>query len=551
MGSGSQRRRWSLPVAVKLVVPISFLVAASVAAAGWVSLGTIHRLAEREAASRRRDGKAAIERQSEIMAGNAGNAAALLLAEGNYSYLDPLVQRTVSEDSRLTWMLIADAASDRIVARTAGAPAGAVLADAIRDQVAGSDRAVFLHDPSDPTRFVLGVRLMVGDRLVGQLRLGVSTAALEAELARTIADARAQAAASARGLLLVAGVILLVAILVGALGGWRLVRPIRALSAQAHRIAEGDLGQRVEVGAHDEIGQLADDFNFMAERLQQLIADTASKAALEQEMILARSVQESMIPNRHMIEHGDLRIVGYCEPATACGGDWWTLRKMSGDRALLAIGDVTGHGIPSAMVAATARGAVEALAKVDERLLTPEQVLSAIDSAIRGVGTQQLLMTCFAALIDPRRGVIQFSNAAHNFPYLLHVDERHRVRDLAVLALRGSPLGNAPGELTLRSGERKLDPGDVFVFYTDGVIDRVDAIGNRFGDRRLRGLLQRRLLAPEGAGLTALRDDILLRMSQFACGAPADDDVTLVLCEYDPRPVAAERPRASRGQALA
>ncbi len=343
-------------------------------------------------------------------------------------------------------------------------------------------------------------------------------------------------------MLLVAGIILLAGILIGAYQGILMARPLNALAQQAHRIASGDLEHRVEVSSRDEIGQLAQEFNFMADQLGLLLAETATKASLEREMSLARLVQESMIPSREMIEHGPFKVFGYCEPAKECGGDWWTLRKLSGDRVLLAVGDVTGHGISSAMVAATARGAVEALAQVDERLMTPEQVLRAIDSAIRGVGTQQLLMTCFAALIDARTGTIEYSNAGHNFPYWLKVDDAHRVADLGVLALRGSPLGNIPGEFTLQSSHQKMSPGDVFVFYTDGVIDRIDPNGNRFGDRRFRGMLVNRSFAAQGAGLSALRDEILSRMKTFAGNAPADDDVTLVVCQYDPPVSVATRP---------
>jgi serine phosphatase RsbU (regulator of sigma subunit) len=247
-----------------------------------------------------------------------------------------------------------------------------------------------------------------------------------------------------------------------------------------------------------------------------------------------------------MIEVGPCRVVGSCEPAHDCGGDWWTLRRLSGDRLLVVVGDVTGHGIPSAMVAASARGAVEALAVVDEALLTPERVLRAIDCAIKGVGTQQLLMTCFAALIDPVGGVVEYSNAGHNFPYLLGT-EAGKVREINVLALRGSPLGNIPGEFVLKSGRRDLMPGDVFVFFTDGIIDRVDGDGNRFGDRRLRTMLTSRTFGRHGEGLASLRDDILAEVASFARGTPADDDITLVICQYDPVRVAGR----IRGQASA
>jgi sigma-B regulation protein RsbU (phosphoserine phosphatase) len=339
--------------------------------------------------------------------------------------------------------------------------------------------------------------------------------------------------------LLVAGVILLVGFGVGALQGLRIGRPLRELSAQSHRIADGDLHHRVEIRSRDEIGRLGEDFNFMADRIGALLIETASKASLEKEMSLARLVQESMNPARHMQEIGPFRVVGTCEPATSCGGDWWTLRRLAGDRLLIVVGDVTGHGIPSAMVAATARGAVEALSATGDRELGPEVFLRAIHGAIRGVGTQKLLMTCFAAVVDPVRGTVDYSNAGHNFPYLVQTTAEGRAEDLAVLALRGSPLGNIPGELVLQSGRRQLRPGDVIVFFTDGVIDRVDGDGNRFGDRRLRRMLVGRTLGRHGAALAALRDTILAEVATFGRGAPADDDITLVLVQYDPAAQAA------------
>ena len=79
-------------------------------------------------------------------------------------------------------------------------------------------------------------------------------------------------------------------------------------------------------------------------------------------MELARQVQQAMLPPTVLDQHGALKVVGYCKPASSCGGDWWMYRKLSNGRMLLVLGDATGHGIHSAMIAATARGAVEALA---------------------------------------------------------------------------------------------------------------------------------------------------------------------------------------------
>jgi serine phosphatase RsbU (regulator of sigma subunit) len=537
------RQGGGIPLSVKMILTVALLLAAAVAASAWAGLRTVLALADREAAARRTAGDAEVDRESRTIVRTLGISAGLPLSEYASDYIKTLVDETVKADGRIEWLVIAHE-NGAIDARSPNAPPGEKLDDAMVKQVAATPgEIVATPDPSVPYRIVFGVATLVHDHVVGQIRLAVSTSALEKEIARSVEEAHAEAKAAVRGELIVAGIILLLGILIGALQAHRIARPIRDLSAQAHRIAEGDLSSRVQINSRDEIGRLGDDFNYMADQLRALLAETANRASLEREMSLAREVQESMIPPRALLSHGPFFVMGHCEPATACGGDWWTLRKLSGDRLLLVVGDVTGHGIPSAMVAATARGAVEALAALDEGLMTPAHVLRAIDKAIRGVGTSQLLMTCFAALIDPDRGVVEYSNAGHNFPYMLHVDRSGELNEISVLALRGSPLGQTGGELTLDSGTRKLKAGDVFVFFTDGVIDRVDGSGNRFGDRRLRHMLLHRHMGVSGQGLEVLQNEIIGKMQAFANGFPADDDVTLVLCQFDPPTAAQAEPK--------
>jgi sigma-B regulation protein RsbU (phosphoserine phosphatase) len=528
-------RQSGISLSVKLILTTALLLAVAIGAAAVFSLRTIQGLGAREAEQRRQAGEAAIRRQSELTARKSATSAAPALADNATTYLDALVEQTVAEDPNIEWIVIADALSRRVVSRSRSAPPMTSLDDALHDKVmaAAEDTVVTERDAADPTRYVVGVKIALGGRVIGEVRLGVSTGDLERALEASIADTRARARSSAMTLGLIAAGILVFGVILGALQGLQITRPLRALSHGAKRIAEGDLAFRVDVKSRDEIGGLARNFNHMADRLAAMLADAAARAGLEREMELARTVQVSMIPPSRLIEHGPFRVVGHYEPATACGGDWWTVHLLSGDRLLIAVGDVTGHGVAAALVAATARGAVEALAAVDEKLLNPPQVLRSIDSAIRGVGGEQLLMTCFVASIDANRGLIDYSNAAHNFPYITHVDGNRTVRELSVLAMRGSPLGHE-GAIEVQSGQRKLSPGDTLVFYTDGVIDRIGARGERFGDRRLRQLLLGRTFGAGGAGITALRSDIVSQLAEFAGGAPADDDVTLVLCQFDP-----------------
>ena len=462
--SSSPRAFLTLPL--KLILATVVLVVAAVGAAALFSLRTLESLAETETQTRRTAGQTEIRDQAQRLAVKTARSAALPLAEGNFTYLDSLVHDTIEGDPRIQWLLIADAGSNRIVARTDGAPAGKssggaavdpaktqLLADDLVAKVAASDDVAVRQDSA--TAFTMGIRVKAGDQVVGQLRLGVTTRALEDELQASITSARKRADEAKNHLFVIAAIIVAAGIVLGAWEGLRITRPIQALSTQAGRIAGGDFDHRVSVRSRDEIGQLAQSFNFMAERLGLLMRATAEKASMDREMALARDVQRAMIPPEEVIPHGPLRVLGFCESASVCGGDFWTLRKLPGDRLLVVVGDVTGHGMSSAMVAAAARGAVEALTVAGDRTLTPEEVLSAMDRAVRSVAHNQLLMTAFAALIDARHGTMDFANAGHNFPYVVTADAgTGDFSDVHVLAVRGNPLGAT--DPLIQSGRRDL-----------------------------------------------------------------------------------------------
>jgi len=222
------------------------------------------------------------------------------------------------------------------------------------------------------------------------------------------------------------------------------------------------------------------------------------------------------------------------------------LRRLASNRLLMVVGDVTGHGMPAAMIAATARGAVEALSMEDEESLAPLRVLKAIDCAIHDVGKQQLLMTCFALLVDPQNGSVRFANAGHCFPYVLRPDRQGRLGKPGVLAARGNPLGS-PRKI-INSGERAFSPGDVLVLTTDGLFDRISVSGDRFGEKRLRMLLTGHEMGASGEGVMELRDHIVEQVDAFGAETPADDDMTLIVCQYVRSESAEHTSRESAGE---
>lgn len=391
----------------------------------------------------------------------------------------------------------------------------------------------------DPTRFVFRAPVGMGNYTRAQLWIGISTVALHSELRKVAAQAREHVRSLRVKLWGSVGVALLLGIVLALLLGMNMARPIAALSAQATRMAQGDFDRRVPVDRRDELGTLARNFNFMADRIGELLLEQAEKAALEHEMDLARSVQQAMLPASRVERVGHVSVVGYCAPASSCGGDWWMHRKLSEDRLLIVVGDATGHGIHSAMIAATARGAVEALAAIDERLVSPEQVLRAIDSAIRNVGEHHVLMTAFAAVIDTSSGSLQYANAGQNFPYVLQPTEDGKLGGAAILAAPGNPLGDQEIAVHIRSGARQLSRGELFLCFTDGLVERANRAGELFGDRRLLRVLRGQPLESAGE-LEALRLRVMNAVNAYAEGVDAEDDVTFVFCHFHPPAVSQE-----------
>jgi serine phosphatase RsbU (regulator of sigma subunit) len=544
--------RAGIPISVKLIVATSIVVAAAVGTSTAFDQHAITAITDSQIAERRHGGQAAITRASELVVQAVATAVALPLGGNNYTDLKPVLDAAIasdraSHDNRVRWLVVLND-DGRVVEQTAGAPAPAALAGLEAKLAGGEHGNDVVRANIQDTEWVYGAEIKLGRSVIGKLRMGVSTAGLEHELTQSIDQVAGVAHASRNRALGVSLLVLALGIVVAALQGSRLAKPIKALTVQAERIAAGDLQIRVlEEGRRDELGVLAHTFNLMAAEIRDLLVQQAQKASLEKEMSLARQVQQAMLPPETLDQHGAFKVVGYCMPASSCGGDWWTYRKMSGGRMLLVIGDATGHGLHSAMVAATARGAVEALAAVDEQLLTPDQVLRAIDSGIRQLGDNNVLMTAFAALFDPSSSVLHYANAGQNFPYVVGLGAERVLGQPSIIAASGNPLGDRTIPVEIRRGSLQLHPGDLFVAFTDGLVERSNPAGKLFGDRRLRRLLVGAPLT-DGAALVTLRDLVVQVVEQYAEGAVAQDDVTLVLCQFDPVQAPTQQ-TASRGAA--
>ena len=257
----------------------------------------------------------------------------------------------------------------------------------------------------------------------------------------------------------------------------------------------------------------------------------AARAAIAREVELAATVQAELLPGTEPHVHGDLTVVGSWQPATRCAGDFWGVYPLGDDRVLLAIGDVTGHGVASAMVTAAACGACDASARRGGTRLELRELIAALDVAVRRAGGGQLAMTCFASIIDARARTIAYVSCGHAAPYLCRPARGARDREaieLHALVGRGNPLG-AAAPATPKIHQKTLAAGDLIVCYTDGVIEAHDPGGTPFGDRKLQRLLRK--VDPQRLAPQPVHDLIQSGVAAHRAGLPLADDETVVVAQ--------------------
>ncbi len=274
----------------------------------------------------------------------------------------------------------------------------------------------------------------------------------------------------------------------------------------------------------------------IAERLAEALLHArmaqraAERAALAREVELAATVQGELLPGKGPHVHGEITVVGSWKPATRCAGDFWGVYPLANGRVLVAIGDVTGHGVASAMVTAAAVGACDVCVRRTSQPLDLAELVAALDAAVRRVGGGQLAMSCFAAILDPGAREIRFVSCGHPAPYLCRPTDATAgsTIELHALVARGNLLGLGAAAIP-RVQQRPLQAGDLLVWYTDGVIEAQDPGGRQFGDRRLQHLLKkldRGKLAP-----LAVHDLVQAGIAAHRSGRPLADDETVVVAQ--------------------
>lgn len=305
----------------------------------------------------------------------------------------------------------------------------------------------------------------------------------------------------------------------------RLIRPVRRLTRAARELSNGNFEVDISMPpSGDEIGTLAEAFTLMTERVRELLKEEVHKTRIEKEVHSVADIQQSLLPE-DSINNPRFQIEGYYKSATETGGDYWGYFET--DRYLVMyVADATGHGLPSAMLTAAARGcfsAVHRFATENPTLpLTPSQLLRLANEAVLDSAQEELNMTMFVVVYDFESKTIQYANAGHYPAWLIRSEEGGPKIEL--LQGTGPRLGENAEFQSPKDQVTTFNENDILFLYTDGLIDCVNAQGEPLGKPLAKETI---LLAVAGTqDLATIRTNLVQKLEEFSAGQPLPDDIT-------------------------
>jgi serine phosphatase RsbU (regulator of sigma subunit) len=305
--------------------------------------------------------------------------------------------------------------------------------------------------------------------------------------------------------------------------GGSITRAIGALREGAAAFGEGKLAHRIPIAGDDDLWDTARQFNRMAEGLEHARELEKQRDRLENELDLARRIQARLLPSGPPRVAG-LDVAGLSESAREVGGDYFDHLDLGDGRLLLVIADVSGKGVPAALLMSGFRAA---LMSQDLARATPEQLAARANEFLNKSVEPGKFVTAFLGVLDAASGRLAYVNAGHNPPVLMRATGA-----VEMLEAGGVILGIMP-DARYASGEATLAPGDLVALYTDGVTEGADAANELWGEDRLTALL--RSAAPSPARDIATRIVREVRAFEGERG-PADDITVLVAKREAPRP---------------
>ncbi len=343
---------------------------------------------------------------------------------------------------------------------------------------------------------------------IGVVHAGISYDLITNALKRTYFD-----------IILVAVVAVLLSLLGAFLLSAAFTKPIHALAEGARIAGMGDLNHKISIKSRNELGLLAEAFNSMTEGLQKAQKAEIERLALEKELEIAWKIQDSLLP-KSFPEMKKYEVAAFYKPAKEIGGDYYDVIPLSGNRFGMVMADVSGKGIPAALIMTMLSGILNMEARANQ---DPVTVLTKLNEGLLAKVGGGMFATIFYAVLDTVSNTIEMVSAGHHeilvYRQAAAKVESYCPKGAAIGILNGKEFGSRLEKITL-----KAEPGDKFLLFTDGISEARADGGGRFGMDRAAQSLQKN----GGLACKAVLDGLLGEVEKFTGGQEQSDDIAVL-----------------------
>lgn len=306
--------------------------------------------------------------------------------------------------------------------------------------------------------------------------------------------------------------------------GRQITSAVDELFEGTERVQQGDFTHRIRLESADQLGALGESFNRMSASIEHLLHVQREKQRLDDELRIAHEIQTSLLPERPPAIPG-VSVADLCVPAREVGGDYYDFFVLGPRRFGVLVADVAGKGTSAALYMAELKGLMLALSQ-EER--SPKKLLVRVNRLLADHLDNRSFITMIYGVIDLDARTLTHARAGHT--PLIVVSDRCP-DEVEVITPNGMVLGlRLPGagdrfEALLEEHTMPVGPGDVIVFYTDGVTEAMNETGDLFGDEALARVVR----SHRHLDATGLRERVLREVRAFVGGAEPHDDMTMVI----------------------
>ena len=247
----------------------------------------------------------------------------------------------------------------------------------------------------------------------------------------------------------------------------------------------------------------------------RMYEEETEKERMRQELDMARRMQFAILPkNEPEIEGIDF--AAFISPATEVGGDYYDFKVLDSRKLAFLVGDVSGHGISAGTLVSMSKSCIFNQLKADYSV---PQVMGSMNEMVKGALAERLLMTFCYSIFDLEKMSLEYSIAGHPFPYRSRVGN-DKIEELEMSAY---PLG-VSAKAQYSSATTDLKPGDLLIFYSDGITEGVNRSAEQWGFERFEKLILEFRELPT----REIVEKITGTFYDFSEGHPQEDDITLV-----------------------